>query len=215
LPGSAWRLSIQTLGGQLAVVFFVFATVFLVAWVFRWWSSSEPSADPTDADGSDIGIAVAVVCAIGLYASFALALQSITIKVQDEAPAVGYVYTWYAMTSCAVALGLAAAARYLSMRPASARVRYVAVGLGLSVLFVQNTVNWRLSEQLTTSYAANRRLLDAFDQDIVPVARCAALIQWQTIVWPDYYESGITDGIQEAFDYYFGEPFCPLIGPTD
>ena len=224
LPGSSWRLSIDALGGQIGLVFFVFGTTLLVASAVRWWwaqpaavpvdAISDPGPDPDPGSAPDgrgsLLLVVAAGIAVATYAAFSLALQSITVKVQDEAPAVGYVYTWFAMTSSAVALGLAVVGRQLLGRRPAGTVRFVVLALATSLLFVQNTVNWRLAEQLTTSYGANRRLIDAFD-DAVPVAdRCAALVQWTSIRWPGYYEDGIVDGLQESFEYYFSEPFCPF-----
>ncbi len=157
---------------------------------------------------------VSCVLAVTVSATFALALQSVTIKVQDEAPGLGYVYTWYAMTSSAVALGLAVVARAAWVRRGETVARVV-LAIGVSVLFVQNTVNWRLSEQLVVNYGKNVRLVDAFDDGVPAVQRCAALLHWQATVWPDYYEQGVTDGISEAFDFYFDEPFCPLVETED
>jgi len=92
-----------------------------------------------------------------------------------------------------LALGLAAAAAMLAS-PALASDRSDPVVLTVT----GNVAN------------PNRPALDAFD-DAVPVAdRCAALVQWTSIRWPGYYEDGIVDGLQESFEYYFSEPFCPF-----
>ena len=211
LPGGAWKLSIDSLGGQIGLVFFVFGTTLLVMSGVRWWWSVQRTATTTDDGpaGRSALLAWAGVLAVVIYAAFSLALQSVTVKVQDEAPRVGYVYTWFAMTSSAVALGLAVVGRRVMSRP-SGTVRFVVVAAAMSLLFVQNTVNWRLSQQLTTSYGANRRLIDAFDDDVPVADRCAVLVQWTSIRWPVYYEDGIVDGLQESFEHYFDEPFCPF-----
>ena len=157
----------------------------------------------------------ASVCAVVLYACFALALQSITVKVQDEAPGLGYVYTWYAITSSAVALGLAVMARSAWARRHGVGAR-VLLAVAVSVALVQSTVNWRLTERLVVNYGNNVRLVSAFDDDVRVEQRCAVLLHWRATQWPDYYEQGVTDGISEAFAAYFGESFCPLIeSPPD
>jgi len=209
LPGGAWKLSVDALGGQIGVVFFVFGTTLMVMCAVCWWWSVPARAARTDeaADRSALLFAAAVIAVVG-YAAFSLALQSITVKVQDEAPRVGYVYTWFAMTSSVVSLGLAVIGRRLVASRSAGTFRFVVLVAAVSLLFVQNTVNWRLSEQLATSYGANRRLLDAFDDDVPVADRCAALVQWSSIRWPLYYQNGVVDGLQEAFEYYFDEPYC-------
>lgn len=227
LPGSSWPRSIDHLGGQLGVVFFVFGTLLLVILTVRWsqqnGAAGGPSGDappvdrhPTYAEqddtgrpGADARFGASFVAAVVIYAMFAISVQAITVKVQDEAPGIGYVYTWYAMSSSAVALFLAMAARRVASSPVTLAT-VVAVVVASSFLFVQNTVNWRLSEQLNQSFGANRRLLDAYDDSVPVEERCATLVQWTSIRWPDYYEDGILDGLQEAFTHYFDEPFCPF-----
>ncbi|MEO6653669.1 MAG: hypothetical protein ABIP17_13535 [Ilumatobacteraceae bacterium] len=216
IPGSTWRLSISHLGGRLGLVFFVFGTVALVAMALRL-TTMAADGNAAHNERSNIEtwtrrgwlIPAGCVATVVIYATFSLALQSITVKVQDEAPAVGYVYTWYAMTSSAVALLLATGARRIA-RHSYGSMGTVVVVLSLCFLFVQNTVNWRLSEQLTESYGANRRLLDAFADEVPVERRCATLVNWTSIDWPGYYEDGIVDGLQEAFAHYFDEPFCPF-----
>lgn len=213
LPGTAWHRSIDALGGRLGVVFFVFGTVALCLCAGWWWLTSGDDAEPTESTEPTLMSLLSVVScvlAVAVSAAFALALQSVTIKVQDEAPGVGYVYTWYAMTSSAVALGLAVVARMLWVRRGGTAAR-LALAVGVSVLFVQSTVNWRLTEQLVVDYGINLRLIGAFDDEVPAVQRCAALLRWQETAWPEYYEQGLTDGISEAFHFYFDEPFCPLV----
>lgn len=231
LPGTAWPRSIDALGGQVGLVFFVFGTTLLVIAAVRWWWSGtigaggsaarsedaarlEPESSDTPVDAPSPWPGVVVVLAVATYAAFAVALQSITVKVQDEAPGVGYVYTWYAMSSSAVALGIAVLGRRCvrTLRGGrNATARLLVVAAAVSVLFVQNTVNWRLTQQLTTSYSANRRVLDAYDDDVPVVVRCAALVQWTSARWPQYYRDGIVDGLQESFEHFFDEPFCPYV----
>ena len=236
MPGSTWRLAIDTLGGRLSVVMFVFGPVLVVGWMAHFWlapwrgaASGQAGEAPEPAVDFDHEAAIAAarnpmrtpwvsgasVAAVTIYCSFALLLQSITVKVQDEAPRIGYVYTWYAMTSGGVALGIAIGLRSVARRRDRPQLRFGVLMLGLSFLFVQNTVNWRLSEQLTTSYASNRRLLDAFDADVDVTDRCGALMRWEQTQWPEYYRIGVEEGLQEAFRYYFDEEFCPFIGETD
>ena len=50
--------------------------------------------------------------------------------------------------------------------------------------------------------------VDAFDDDAPVPERCQALANWTAGGWPDYYETGMVDGLEVAYEYYFDEPFC-------
>jgi hypothetical protein len=188
----------------------------------RWWRQSNAEEQtkaevilgrqtvPTVRGYCGLAMKLACAMAVFIYASFALSLQSITVKVQNEAPGIGYVYTWYAMTSCAVALLIAVAGRRLAAMSAGTW-RVLLIVVSVSFLFVQNTVNWRLSEQLAVSWGVNRRLLDAFDDDASVGERCATLVAWTSVKWPDYYRTGVINGLQESYLFYFDEPFCPFV----
>jgi len=209
LPGAAWGLSIRTLGGTLGMVWLAVGVVALLAGISFVWLGSYHGHDDGSNDEPDRWMLTAFVLAVITYWIVAVGLQAVTVKVQDEVVAVGYVYTSYAVGAAAVALGLAAGIRVLSTRRAHWRY-FGPVLLVLCTVFVliQLTVNWRLSEQLNALFVPNRLLLDAFDDDAPVPERCQALQNWTAGGWPDYYEVGMIEGLEVTYRYYFGEPFC-------
>jgi hypothetical protein len=195
------------LGGRVALVFFVFGLAVFIVWMMRWWAQGYRRTEATLTSSSPVGQA-AVVLAAMIYVVFAIALTSVTVKVQDELRELGYVYTFYAMGSCVVALGIAIAIRSIYFRQGGATLRYLLCAFAIGFLVVQSTINWRLSEQLNQAYLVNHRLLDAFDEDVEESKRCDAFATWAQVPWPTYYRDGMRDGLQEAYQYYFDEPFC-------
>lgn len=215
LPGSAWWLSDRKLGGRVELVFVVFGIVTFVAMLLRWWAkTSDLRAEAPSENRQRLG-QVSVVLAVVIYACFALSLQAITEKVQNEMLSLGYVYTFYAMTSCAIALGLAVAGHTLYLHRPSLRWRALLSTVAIAFLVIQSTVNWRLSERMNDAWARNVRLLNSFDEDAPPVRRCEALDAWSAIHWPAYYKAGMTSGLDQAYRYYFGEPFCPAVAANN
>ncbi|MEO8424938.1 MAG: hypothetical protein ABI595_13640, partial [Actinomycetota bacterium] len=110
-------------------------------------------------------------------------------------------------------LGIAIAIRSIYFRPGGDALRYLLCAFAIGFLVVQSTINWRLSEQLNQAYVVNHRLLDSFDEDVEESRRCDAFAAWAVVPWPDYYRDGMRDGLQEAYLYYFDEPFCAAL-PT-
>ena len=209
LPGAAWGLSIRTLGGTLGIVWLAMAVVALLAGISFVWMRSFHGQDVfARPEGRHLVTwAFALTCVTFWFV--AVAIQAITVKVQDEVIELGYVYTSYCVGAAVVSLGLAAGIRELV-----ARRQYwgyygpALLAVGLSFALVQLTVNWRLSEQLNAALVPNRQLLAAFDEDAPVPERCQALQNWTAGGWPDYYEVGMIDGLEVVFEYYFDEPFC-------
>ena len=210
LPGSAWELSERVIGGRVGVVYFVFGVTFLIVWLVRWWLKC---SDPWKGVGTDDVLSRhqgrwVVVGAVVLFSAFAVAIQAVTTKVQDETPGVGYVYTYYAVTSCAVALGLVVGARALFSRPKFHALKFIVCSTAVMLLFMQSTVNWRVSKTMNDWVMPNRRLLNAFDADAGKEQRCQALADWTAGGWPEYYEFNMIVGLDKSYLHYFGQPFC-------
>lgn len=211
LPGSAWTLSRRIVGGHIRIVGMVFGLTFVLVVLVRWWFVTWHALETIDGleASSNLGDKIFVFVAVATYGLFAVAIQAVTIKVQDEMVGLGYVYTFYAVSSCAVALGLAVLCRFvLSRIRVLALQRTVAWGFMIFVV-IQLTISWDVSESMNQAFKANRRLIQTFDSSTPTEERCGALAEWSTIPWPDYYKTGMTDGLQKAYIYYFGEAFCP------
>ena len=214
VPGTAWRLSERILHGRIPIVFASIALVLVLAVLLRWWAVTSAREERERPPVRDRGACVACALAVVIYASFAVGLQALTDKVQDETLEVGYIYTFYAMASTAIALGIAVGLKALLASPRMPTLRFAALAVGASFLLVQSMINFRLSEQANADYQFNNRLLNAFDEDSTPAERCKALDLWYLLPFPEYYETGMTNGLRSAYEYYFGEPFCDQPAPT-
>ncbi len=208
IPGAAWRLSVDSLGGVLDMVPFAIGVAVLLTWIAAIHRQAALSANASIPSVSDRALATAAACGLGIYWLVAILLQAITVKVQDETLELGYVYSSYSFGAAIIALLLAIAAR-ATMHDRRLRTALpVLAACAVAFVLVQQTINWRLAEQLNSAVTPSRQLLDAFDDSATPPERCQALLNWSVGGWPDYYEVGMIDGLDVMYRYYFGEPFC-------
>ena len=212
LPASAWVLSRDALGGSVALSArtLIVAVVALAAGTMLVLESGQTKPDLRLARR----LIVAPVAMLLTYWLSAAGLQAMTVKVQDEAPRIGYVYTHYAVGATVVAVIVAL---LLLLVPWS-RVRRPAVALSfgaLSILStVQLTVNWRLAERLRQTTIPNQNLIESYSENRPFGERCAALRDWTAGQWPAYYENQMVDGIKSAFQHFHGEEFCGAYVPN-
>ena len=208
LPGSGWLLSKETLGGSIqffAEVLLVVLLIVLVAIMFLHFETHKMKQK----QNLDVCLVVAGLTSLLVFWIAGVGVQSITSKVQDESPRIGYVYTYYAIGATVVALLVSIAILYFG---SSLRMKTptVVVALFLTVFAAcQLTVNWRLMNKMYASLEPNRALLIAFSSQAPVPYRCRALLDWTNGGWPSYYESGMTSGLQAAYFHYHGEKFCP------
>jgi hypothetical protein len=207
LPGSSWNLSREQLGGSVGLVMWIIPiTVILVSVNTFFLSHPEESKKPDRFQNLGLGT--------GLFALFCfwtigVAIQSVTVKVQDESPRIGYVYTYYAIGAVVAAMFLSFIFLYFFSTLQSKSVTVVIVSIFSIFSFVQLTMNWRLMEKMNSSLIPNRELLVAFSSQADVPYRCRALLDWSNGPWPDYYEDGMILGLQSAYLHYHGEQFCP------
>jgi hypothetical protein len=206
LPASAWEVTTQFLGGGVKLKLVSIATVFLVVIVGLW-------EFPTITDFSrtfrtqNRPLLIALTLSLFGFWFFAVGLQSLTEKVQNETGKLGYVYSYYAIGSAAVSVLISLAIVFISQK--SLNFRIILFSCFLLFATVQGSITWRISEQMSSSLVPNRTLLAAFsDFDSVP-ERCQALRNWSAGNWPTYYEDGMIQGLQEASLGFHQEPFCP------
>lgn len=142
------------------------------------------------------------------YWTAATAIQSSTVKVQNEAKRIGYVYNFYSVGSLVCALSIAAALYiYFSKnRPVVKTLPIIAVILSLCIS--QMYINQSIQEQHFKMLPQNRNLLVSFSERWPKEARCSALETWLQMGWPTYYSNAMTTGLERSFKHEFGEPFC-------
>lgn len=237
LPGAAWQLSASELGGHPGIsVVAALSTVAVVTATALWIRGSnrgDSAAQATDQphapvpDTSPPGLVLApphrlmlaaTASAAAIYALFALALESATVKVEQEVGVIGYVYTSYAVSSAAVGLAIAVAGWWLvSGRSRSSTLLKVAVAVvALAFLSLQLSYNDRLSQTLNINIAENQTLDSAFAPGVPQVTRCEAIQNWTSWLWPDYYRAAVVEGAEAGYRAFFGAPMCPsFISPAD
>ena len=227
LPGAAWKLSDRFVTGGRSPGWwgFVCAVVTIAALTVSHrldpMGPSEPEGpEPFDAvlaprDAATAWSLVVIVVSMTVYWACAVAIQAITVKVQDESHGIGYVYTASAIGCCVVAAaiaGLGEYARHHAIKP----LRAVMAAAALVFVVLQGSVNWRLSELMDRTFIKNSELLASFDDDIGVADRCERLQTWAEGAWPDYYEVAMIDGLEVTYEHYFGESFCPgFVRPPD
>ena len=208
LPGSAWALSKETLGGSIGFLTGVVPIVGLISLVVVIFLYSE-SQRPREKQSFDVWLFSAGLTSLLIFWFFGVGIQSISAKVQDESPRIGYVYTYYAIGATVVALLVSLMILHFG---SSLRRKTSAIVVGLVLLVIgscQLTVNWRLMDKMYTSLEPNRALLAAFSSRSDIPHRCRALLDWTNGGWPAYYEEGMTNGLQAAYLHYHDEKFCP------
>ena len=208
LPGSGWVISQEILGGSIGFFAGVLPIVALLVLVVTMFLYSETQETKQKQD-VDVWVISTALVSLLFFWCVGVGVQSVTSKVQDESPRIGYVYTYYAIGATVVALLISLLILYFGSSPRlKASTLIFALALTL-IASCQLTVNWRLMDKMYASLEPNRALLIAFSsQDPAPY-RCRALLDWTNGGWPSYYESGMTNGLQTAYFHYHGEKFCP------
>jgi len=208
LPGSAWMLSKETMGGSIGFIAVVLPIVALLVLVVTLFLYSE-THQAKQKQSFDIWLFATGFIALLFFWFVGIGLQSITSKVQDESPRIGYVYTYYAIGATVVALLASMAILYFGS-PLRIKTSMVVVALVLTVFAsCQLTINWRLLDRMHAALEPNRALIAAFSSQATVPYRCRALLDWSNGGWPDYYEVGMIEGLQDAYMHYHREEFCP------
>ncbi len=218
LPGAAWRFGSgawSSAVGTLSVV-----AALLVVAVLVVWASFGPR-DPAPDGWADIRrsnrMLAAVIGAVIIFAIFALALEGSTQLVEQEIPAIGYVYTAYAVGSTAFALLLGVVIWLLAGR----RGRWIWFNAGALAIFatfisIQWSFNGYVKDWLNQRMPQNQLLDNSFAGSVPQKSRCEALRNWMSFPWPDYYRAGVYEGTEAGFQAYFGQPMCAnLVAPAD
>lgn len=208
LPGSAWVLSKETLGGSVGFIAEVLPIVALLVFVVSVFLYSE-TQKAKQKQIFDIWLFATGFIALLVFWFVGVGVQSITVKVQDESPRIGYVYTYYAIGATVVALLISMAILYFG---SSLRMKTSTVVVTLVLTVVascQLTINWRLMDKMHAVLEPNRALIAAFSSQATIPHRCRALLDWSNGGWPDYYEVGMINGLQDAYRHYHHEEFCP------
>lgn len=207
LPGSAWKLSRD----WLAEPIWIRATpvLLLVLFAVVIGALARVFPHPDDVKVTRPWALATFAAAPLIYWGSATAIQIATPKVRDESPGIGYVYNYYAVGAVCVAVLLVIGCVVVAPKLRGGRlVAVVLIPVLVAALSVQFLLSWNIRARLAEAMQPNADLLTAYADDLSIEERCSALIGWNAGVWPEYYASGVIEGLASASENYRDEPFC-------
>jgi hypothetical protein len=205
LPTAAWGLTREYLDNPLQLRVVAVVTFTVVAAVLATLGSKFGLQGSSNSwSGRRVLCVVLPLCA---YWAGATLIQSSTSKVQVEVTRIGHVYNFYAIGAVVVALLMALAVHLAPIERMKAVLPSIVVVFTMFAL-TQYMINWNLSSQFNATTVPNQRLLVAYSERWSMDERCEALTTWASGVWPEYYEAGMINGLQAAYQNFHGEPFC-------
>ena len=207
LPGAGWPLSREFLNGPIAVRGVATVVLVVVATVVFCLATRFGRVEVPPNAISRTAL-VAVVAAPVIYWLGAILIQATTAKVQIEISRIGAVYNYYAMATAALAVLIVFCVQFHPRRLAIDFVRIAVVSGVIGFIAVQYMVNWNISDRFQDYTIPNRNLHLAFSEQPPMAKRCEVLRTWEEIVWPEYVEVTMIDGLQASYQYFHGEAFC-------
>ena len=205
LPASAWKVSSQFLGTGLHLQLLPTLTAFTALLVALWHFPKISDSTQIPNHKNSLLFASLILSSLGFWA-FAVGLQSLTEKVQNETGKLGYVYSYYAVGAASFAVLMSVTLILLSQKSMKTKTLIFSIILVFSTF--QSSITWQASELMSSSLIPNRTLLSQFSNfDVMPL-RCQALRNWAAGNWPSYYEDNMINGLQQASLGYHKEPFC-------
>lgn len=212
LPGSSWMLSRDFLGGSVTMTIPATVMAFIIIFAILFYAK-RTQIQPL-AEGTNRFLILGMVFAVSFYWVFGTALQSMTIKVQDESPRIGYVYTYYAVGSSVFALVVTTAILSINWNRIRPSIQLFLTVFVSFFILIQLTINWRLSEQLRADFVPNAELTRVFTHQLPENERCDALRNWTAGNWPAYYKNDMVQGMQIAYKHFHGVNFCNSYVPN-
>ncbi len=201
MPSAGWHLSSENVSFSQSLRPYSFAVVVLSALAFML-SVIQINNTQRASSKRNLVWAILPVVAIGLSATL---LQSSTVKVQDEINRVGQVYTFYPSVIAIFVLGTAV----LIISLIDFRKILTMMLLSLALFAgVQNTFNWGLLDKMNSVLIPNRSLISTLGGNVEMLTRCDNLRAWSGGNWPDYYEIGVIDGLNQFADLYWADDYC-------
>lgn len=204
-PASAWNVTSELLEigldlkliPSIVLLFAAFVTIMHFPTVSHFTRISKRK---------DWWLLTALVSAPLTFWIFAVGLQSLTEKVQNETGKLGYVYSYYAVGAATFAFF--ASVTIILMSQKYLRVTSLMLLCFLVLATIQASITWSVSDHMSKVLEPNRTLLAAFSNFEEQPLRCQALRNWAAGNWPAYYEDGMIRGLQEASTAFHKEPFC-------
>jgi hypothetical protein len=204
-PASAWNVTSELSGIGLDLKL-VPVLVLLCAALIALWHFPRISNSTKISKRKNWRLLTSLVLAPLIFWIFAVGLQSLTEKVQNETGKLGYVYSYYAVG--AATFTLFASVSFILMAQKYMKVVSLVLSCFLVFASIQASITWSVSDHMSRALVPNRTLLAAFSNFEMQPMRCQALRNWAAGGWPAYYEDGMIQGLQEASIGFHKEPFC-------
>lgn len=205
LPASAWKVTSKFLGTDFDLQFLSTLTLFTAAIVALWHFPKLSEFTRVSTSKNSVLLTSLILSLLGFWA-FAIGLQSLTEKVQNETGKLGYVYSYYAVGAASFAVLMSAALMLMSQK--SMKIKTLTFSIFLVFGTIQSSITWNASEHMSWSLVPNRTLLKEFSNFGVMPLRCHALRTWTAGDWPSYYEDNMIIGLQNASLGFHKELFC-------
>jgi len=145
---------------------------------------------------------------LAMYWIFATAIQSFTVKVQNEASRIGNVYNFYAVGSTVFVIFFSAVFLivFQSLKKPLAKA-FILTPVFLAV-GSQVFLNLSIQQQHFSMLPQTRNLLVSYSERLPIESRCNFLQIWLGMGWPPYYSNSMTTGLEKSYQERFKEPFC-------
>jgi hypothetical protein len=134
----------------------------------------------------------------------AIAIQSLTLKVQNDIRSPSQVYTYLVPL---LLLGIIGTSKFLS-----GFINIMGSGRVLITLIIcvtiQTTFNFGINQILWKEYSSNTKLLNSLTSNSTNESRCTVLADWNRRTWPTYYRSQVNKGVDFYSDLEFKNQFC-------
>ncbi len=204
-PASAWNVTSELLGIGLGIKLIpVLVLLFAALIALRHFPSISNLTKISER--KNWWLLISLVLAPLIFWFFAVGLQSLTEKVQNETGKLGYVYSFYAVGAATFAFFTSVSIVLLAQK--HLKVASLVLACFLVFATIQASVTWSVSDYMSRALVPNRNLLAAFSNFEKKPMRCQALRDWAAGGWPTYYEDGMIQGLQEASIGFHKEPFC-------
>ena len=199
LPGSGWRLSRIELSGFPKMSYYSLMAVLVVTLILL--KNQEVRIVRCKQ------LAWITFFPVVVYFLFANLLLSTTSKIQMEVNSIGQVYTAYPV-GMALCVMFGVAIYSMSSYGVFRVVRPFLITALIVLASLQISINHNLSGKLRSIAGPNRELVKNYSTNSTTAQRCSIITNWMNGDWPEYYETGIFNGLNLASNHYYGRNYC-------
>ncbi len=201
-PASTWPISSRLEGLYFSVqlMFILVLLLSLVGYFHKIYDREKITKSSVSALVNKESI---ILCSLSIWGLGAIAIQSLTPKIQAEVNVIGKVYTSYATSASVMTILIAS----LILRKIDTK-NNITIAFFLLLAAAQISLNFALNSKIWDTMNPNVRLISVATTPTDSVTRCMALNQWLEVNWPPYYSAGTVRGLNVYSESINNEPFC-------